>query len=424
MEHVQTQAEWEGDMSEQILALTRNELYMELRYLDSALCALKWQREDSLAALATDGMFLYYSAAQLMRVFPENPKFLSRAYLHTVLHCIFSHLWVRGNREPLRWNVACDIMVEWTIDRMGKRCMFRPLTWLRQELYRELEEKKRISAAGVYADLEKCPADRLETLHCEFYTDSHQYWPEEEKASPYPDPAKKMWDTISRKSQMELEKRGQEPDEGEQQMIWKLKAQRSRRSYREFLRKFAVLREEMRCDPDEFDLNFYTYGLRLYGNMPLIEAVETRESMKIQEFAVVVDTSYSTSGELVKGFLRETFGILTEQDSFLRNCHIRILQCDDAVRMDEKITNLKELEGLLERFTLAGGGGTDFRPAFEYVDRLRENGELTHLRGLLYFTDGKGIYPARRPDYDTAFLFLGEYEEQAVPPWAMQMQLM
>ena len=62
-----------------------------------------------------------------------------------------------------------------------------------------------------------------------------------------------------------------------------IKAGRSRRNYRDFLKKFTMLREEMHCSPDEFDLNFYTYGLRLYGNMPLIEPVETRESPQMMK---------------------------------------------------------------------------------------------------------------------------------------------
>lgn len=72
---------------------------------------------------------------------------------------------------------------------------------------------------------------------------------------------------------------------------------------------------------------------------------------------------------------------------------------------------------------MPGGGGTDFRPAFAYVDELVRSGELRDLKGLLYFTDGKGIYPARRPEYDTAFLFMGEFDETAVPPWAMRLRL-
>ena len=174
---------------------------------------------------------------------------------------------------------------------------------------------------------------------------------------------------------------------------------------------------------DEFDMNFYTYGLHIYGNMPLIEPLESREVMKIQEFVIVLDTSYSTDGELIKRFLRETYAILSQTDSFFRKCHIRILQCDDAVRMDEKITDFAEMEKLLESFVITGGGGTDFRPAFRYVEQLQREGELNKLQGLLYFTDGRGIYPSRRPGYDTAFIFLDDYEEEAVPPWAMRLRL-
>ena len=88
------------------------------------------------------------------------------------------------------------------------------------------------------------------------------------------------------------------------------------------------------------------------------------------------------------------------------------------------MTNDRDVERLLHEFTITGGGSTDFRPAFCYVDDLIEKGEIKNLRGLLYFTDGKGIYPKKRPNYQTAFLFLDTYEKTAVPPWAMQQQIL
>ena len=72
-------------------------------------------------------------------------------------------------------------------------------------------------------------------------------------------------------------------------------------------------------DDDSFDYNFYTYGLRLYGNMPLIEPLESKEVKKIEEFVIVIDTSMSCSGELVRKFLEETYGVLSESESFLQN---------------------------------------------------------------------------------------------------------
>ena len=71
-------------------------------------------------------------------------------------------------------------------------------------------------------------------------------------------------------------------------------------------------------DPDTFDYTFYSYGLQMYGNMPLIEPQETKEVKKVAEFVIVIDTSMSCSQNLVRKFLEETYGILCEEDSFLK----------------------------------------------------------------------------------------------------------
>ena len=93
---------------------------------------------------------------------------------------------------------------------------------------------------------------------------------------------------------------------------------RDRYDYGEFLRKFAVMGEEMHINDDEFDYIYYTYGLELYENMPLIEPQETKEVKKVAEFVIVIDTSMSCSQNLVRKFLEETYGILCEEDSFLK----------------------------------------------------------------------------------------------------------
>ena len=41
----------------------------------------------------------------------------------------------------------------------------------------------------------------------------------------------------------------------------------------------------------------------------------------------------------------------------------------------------------------------------------------------MYFTDGRGGYPKIRPEYQTAFLFLEDYDDTAVPPWAIRLKL-
>ena len=156
--------------------------------------------------------------------------------------------------------------------------------------------------------------------------------------------------------------------------------------------------------------------------MPLIEPLETREVRKVEEFAVVVDTSMSCSGELVRRFLEETYNVLAENESFFQKVDIHIIQCDERVHEDVKVTSQEELKEYMGHFRLYGEGGTDFRPAFEYVDSLIEKGEYVNLKGLIYFTDGYGIYPNKMPSYRTAFVFLEEdYRDADVPPWAVRL---
>ncbi|MCD7952616.1 MAG: hypothetical protein LUG14_06805 [Synergistaceae bacterium] len=74
--------------------------------------------------------------------------------------------------------------------------------------------------------------------------------------------------------------------------------------------------------------------------------------------------------------------------------------------------------------TLKGFGGTDFRPLFEYVDGLIKRHEFTAFKGLIYFTDGYGDFPATPPDYETAFVFIDQGRRPPeVPVWAMRLLL-
>ncbi len=417
-----TQTRWEEEKAAQALELARTELYMKLRHLDCALSGLTPRPVQGLRGIAVDGVHLDYSPAWVLELFRHNPVYLSRTYLHALFHCLFRHLWLRGPRQPQLWNIACDIVVEHLLDQL--QVFPRPMALLRTQIYSQVLEPLPLAAPGpVYRWLATQTQYPLDQLAREFYGDDHGKWPQDPQ-DPQSTALAAQWENLSRQTQTRMESRAKEQSEGDGALAAQLSAAKSRRSYKEFLRKFAALREEPHLDPDSFDLNFYTYGLSLYGNMPLVEPLETREQMRVEEFVLVLDTSYSTSGDLIKEFLRQTFALLKSSESFSRRCNLRILQCDDTVRADTLVTDLSSLENLLSQFTVLGGGGTDFRPAFAYVDRLVEQKAFRHLRGLLYLTDGKGIYPSRRPGYDVAFLFLNHfYVDEGLPPWAMELVL-
>ena len=182
--------------------------------------------------------------------------------------------------------------------------------------------------------------------------------------------------------------------------------------------------ETLCVNDEEFDYIFYTYGLKLYGNMPLVEPLEYKEVRRIREFVIAVDTSGSTSGDLVQAFLRKTYNILKSTESYFSHVNVHIIQCDAAIQEHVRISSEEEFDSYISTMSIRGLGGTDFRPVFDLVDSLIEDGEFTDLRGLLYFTDGRGTYPARRPGYETAFVFLdNEYNQPEVPPWAIRLVL-
>lgn len=431
-----------------ILRAARDELYLGMRFLDVALSSFSYQMDGSIHGFGTDGRVMYFQPQMLGGLYKENRILVNRGYLHMVFHCIFRHFAWRGAgrnigagysagennadsektiEERLR-DLSCDIAVEHIIDGMNYRSIRFSRSLLRRETYRLLEkEGKTLNAQRVYKILSGWNLSEKDfvNLEQEFRTDDHKYW-ESKKPDQKPNPMlSRKWGEINDGIETDLETFSQEAGERDGDFLEQIKTEnRSKYDYREFLRKFAVFHEEMAVDDDSFDYNFYTYGLRLYGNMPLIEPLESKEVKKVEEFVIVIDTSMSCSGELVRKFLEETYGVLSENESFFTKINVHIIQCDEKVHTDKKITSQEEMKDYMEHLELYGDGGTDFRPAFEWVDRLLEQHEFHNLKGLIYFTDGFGIYPQKMPPYKTVFVFMQDnYRDVDVPVWAMKLIL-
>ena len=235
--------------------------------------------------------------------------------------------------------------------------------------------------------------------------------------------AEKDWEDIAKQIEMNLETFSKEWGEEAGSLMANLAiANRKTYGYTEFLRKFMIVTEEMQMHMDEFDSVYYTYGMELYGNMPLVEPLEYKETDRVRDFAIVIDTSESVSGELVRKFITHTFDILKSSQDYATEVNIHLIQCDAKVQSDLKITNLRDIDQVMENFVIRGFGGTDFRPAFDYVEVLRKRGELRDMKGLIYFTDGLGQFPEKTPEFDAAFVFMDEEGRDIppVPPWAMK----
>jgi predicted metal-dependent peptidase len=372
-----------------------------------------------------------------------------------------------GDVDRKLWDLACDIAVESTINDLGTRVTGSS----RQELQRpDIEwlssEVKLLTAEKIYHYLRETgitepEAERLGRL---FEADDHSGWhgPEpqrskEEQSSAgqseagrreetglIPDEladgfdqenrsvqrrpleeAEEDWKKIAEKIQEDLGTFSKEQGDSAGVLTRNLKeVNRERYDYTSFLKKFSVYGETMTVNDEEFDYIYYTYGLKLYENMPLVEPLEYKEVRRIKEFVIAVDTSGSTSGELVQRFLQKTYNILKTTESYFSRVNIHIVQCDAAIQEHVKISCEEEFDSYISNMSIKGLGGTDFRPVFDLVDRLIEEGEIADLKGLIYFTDGRGTFPASKPGYETAFIFLdNEYNDPDVPPWAIRLVL-
>ena len=190
------------------------------------------------------------------------------------------------------------------------------------------------------------------------------------------------------------------------------------------LRELSETRENRHVSGEEFQYAWYLYGLEHYGGMPLIEPLEYSEERRLRELAVVIDTSASCSRSLCAGFLGELAGLLGRENLLFERFNLHVIECDCEVQQDTRLTTLAELSDWLRTMTLHGGGGTDFRPAFRYIDGLIESGEFAHLQGILYFTDGYGVFPDAPPAYRVIFAMLQyRYDDIDLPPWAEKLVL-
>ena len=416
-----------SQLAKEVLGVSKNTLLMHLRFLDGALNRLQVAIHPEIA-FATDGQVLYLEPLILLKAYRREPDVITRNYLHVLLHCLFRHPFLHDHVERMWWDLACDLTVEAVINGLELEAVTTQRQSRQQEILQDLQKSvKYLTAEKLYRYFLKHPPANQQDLRMLFRADDHGLWYQEPGFSPGASrgQGEQDWENLSRHIQGDLATFSRRHSDRAGDLMQNLKeVNRERYNYAAFLRKFATRGEAMAVNDDEFDYIFYTYGMKLYGKIPLIEPLEYKEVKRVREFVIAIDTSGSVAGEKVQAFIQKTYNILRSTETFTSRINLHIVQCDAKIQSDVKITSPEEFEDYLKTMTLHGLGGTDFRPVFDHVDALIRQGEFENLKGLLYLTDGVGTYPAQKPGYDAAFLFLREdYEPPVVPPWAMKLIL-
>jgi len=517
-----------NNLARDILIMSRNKLFVNFRFLENAISRLKIEtitNEEVLLniynesktkdnnsfhsqTLQTDGRKIKYNYINVLNQYKKEKNVILRDYIHTVLHCIYRHLFVGKLVNQACWDLSCDIAVENIINELNISDLNVSRQKLQFDTINELKTNiKLLTAEKIYKYyLEKdLSNEELSSMRQLFSSDNHSWYivnnensgsnlnsnnnskndkskDSENNDNSSNDESEDLSDDTSKNgnNQNGDNKNNDNQNSGDNQnndninssnsenknnllgnretvedviSDWKDIAEnlatdletfsknhsnisssliqnlreinREKCDYTKFLKKFAVRGEVMKINDDEFDYIFYTYGLKLYDKMPLIEPLEYKDVKRIKEFVIAIDTSGSVQGDLVQKFIEKTYNILKSTESFFSKINIHIIQCDNKIQEDKKITNQEEFDNYIKNMKLRGFGGTDFRPVFSYVDELINNKSFISFKGLIYLTDGMGEYPKKKPNYETAFVFLEDemYSEYKVPSWAMKVVL-
>lgn len=280
-----------------VMQLARDNIIVNMRFLDTALSGMKPEPKAGLAGAAADGERLYYDPVWLLNRYKEEKGYPARMYLHMLFHFVFYHSAAYGEKEQELWDLAADAAVENVILELNLHmAAMETDAEARNKLHYLKEDVGVLTAERIYRYLKNNPLTDRERArwHKLFYRDAHVYWQEQEELSI----TREQWKKISERIKTDLKSFSRDKNNSESLEKNLAEATRDRYDYAQILRKFTVMGEDIQVNDDEFDYIYYTYGLSEYGNMPLVEPLEYKDVKKVKEFVIALDTSASCRGKL------------------------------------------------------------------------------------------------------------------------------
>ena len=447
-------------LAEEILNQSKKSVCRELPPFIRAINAIDFKLSEN-GYNYTNGKVFYYSPEMICKEYKTNKNNITRLLLHSLLHCSLLHIYNTDFKNQKLWDLACDICVEKIINDAKLPCSQTEKSATQNNIIKNLlNQTKNLTAENIYYYLttEKQSTNDLELYSDLFSVDNHIAWYENallntdnddeiievEARSIYKREDNRSGEsqsggnTLSEFSNTNTEKPEDAWREITKQIVRDLDVfpsqmgsslgdglqiletvTRDEYDYSELLKKFIKTDEALEINDDEFDYIYYTYGLKLYDNIPLIEPLEYAENGKIKKLVIAIDTSGSVKGEIVENFIKKTYSILSSTDFFRTDFEIHILQCDADIQDVAVIKTPTELENYMNNLVLHGFGGTNFTPVFQYVNELYEGSSKKDLNGLIYFTDGDGIYPEKTPPYKSIFIIHDNgFDKNRLPIWA------
>lgn len=299
---------------------------------------------------------------------------------HEVWHVVYAHFLRRGNREHALFNVACDMEVNRMLQENGmeliKGCLLPDFFWqhdnaeqIYEHLKKEQEKGGGSSHAGECLDEHMEPGENInahakgnEVIHDADFEVNFSHSSLEE-----------IREKVCAARSEYKRKYGNLPDNIVREIESLYKPQIN---WREMLAQFVTscFNGERRWLPP--NRRFVHQGLYL----------QSRRGTRIN-VVLALDTSGSTIDDLDL-FVSELNGLISSFGEY----ELTLIQCDAKIQSVKTYTPDSPMpEGKLK---IKGGGGTDFKPVFAYVEK-----NLPETQILVYLTDGYGPAPANPPDF-------------------------
>ncbi len=345
-------------------------LALRLEIVEDPTCPTAW----------TDGERLGYNPAFINKLSLEEIKGL---LCHEVMHCACAHHTRRGTRDHLRWNVAGD----YAINQILKDCkIILPQGALLNSDY-----------SGMTADeiYNRLPQSQQENSG------------EDNGSSSDPGGCGEVRDAKGNSTQSEQEWRVAVQQAAQSAKIMGKLPAGIERMIEGILQSRVDWREVLRRFVDQTAKNDYRWfpGNRRYISQGIY--LPSLRSEELPSLAVVVDTSGSVGQSELNQFATELTTIL---EDYRTTC--TVIYCDAEIADVEVFTS----EDLPLKLHPRGGGGTDFRPPFEWVEK-----EGLHPSCLIYFTDMMGTFPDDPPGYPVLWVKIGK--STISPPWGEMVQI-
>ena len=408
------------------LAAARTRLILEKPFLGSLVMHLPLKAADAqwCKTTATDARHFYFNPAYVARLTLEQTQFV---LAHEAMHCALSHFARRNHRQKHRWDVACDYAVNMILD---EERMAPPDNALMSASYRGL------TAEEIYPLLHEDPPEETQDTHL-FDNNPPEGGEGEPEEQERQDGQGQEQDGDSEPNDGEGNSESSQTDQGEARQAsespqppppadpdkldeqWKSRlaaaAQAARQAGKlsQSLMRFVddllapqlpwralLARYMMNAARDDYS---FQRTSRREG-----EALMPRLYSQGVRVAVALDTSGSVTREELQAFLSEIDALKAQvrADVILHACDDKL---DPAGPWKYALWEAMDLPD-----QISGGGGTDFRPVFDWLQREQSNPDL-----LVYFTDAEGRFPEREPAFPVVWLVKGK----APVPFGVRVQL-